>query len=422
MNNRSLFIPIFLTVFIDMLGVGIIIPVLPALFFDPQSMAFAVDQSHEYRSFLYGLLLASYPFMQFFGAPILGTLSDRFGRKPMLQLSLVGTMIGYLLFGIAILTKNLELLFFSRMLPGFTGGNIAIIYSAIADISDQESKAKNFGLVGMAFGLGFILGPTLGGVLADPTAISWFTPSTPFWFTAGLALVNIILVQTIFRETLLEARHSTIHLFKGIKNIALSFKAPNLRVIFSVVLLQSLGFTFFTQFFSVLLIDKIGVGMKEIGFLFGYVGLWLVFTQGVVVRYLSKRVSSPVVLRYSMILLTGAIACLLLPTHLWMFFLINPFVAIFHGITSPNITAVVSSQAAPNQQGEILGINQSMISVGQMLPAMIGGWLNAMNVHFPLVASAGLMLSAWLVYILLFFPGKKSMKKDLALDLKEGPG
>lgn len=404
MSNRALFLPIFLTIFIDMLGVGIIIPVLPALFFDADSLIFAAEAGESRRAMYYGLLLASYPFMQFFGAPILGALSDRYGRKPMLQLSLAGTCLGYVLFGTAILTGHLGLLFFSRMLPGFTGGNIAIVYSAIADVSEEGARARNFGLVGMAFGLGFILGPTLGGILADPSVLSWFTPSTPFWFTAALTLVNILLVQFFFRETLVERGAGRIHLFRGMINIVTTFRAPHLRVIFSVVLLQALGFTFFTQFFSVLLIGKIGAGMKEIGFLFGYVGLWLVFTQGVIVRRLSIRMGSARVLQYSMPLLGMAIAALLLPDALWMFYFINPLVAIFHGITSPNLTAVVSGQAAREQQGEMLGINQSMISVGQMLPAVMGGWLAARDVQWPIMAASVFIFAAWLLYLLVFRP------------------
>jgi DHA1 family tetracycline resistance protein-like MFS transporter len=404
LSLRSPFAPIFLTIFIDMLGVGIIIPVLPALFFEEGTMLLGPELSYQRRSLLYGLLLASYPFMQFFGAPVLGSLSDRFGRKPMLQISLVGTCVGYFIFGQAILHAHIGWLFFSRMLPGFTGGNIAIVYSAIADVSEESAKAKNFGLVGVAFGLGFILGPTLGGVLADPGVVAWFSPSTPFWFTAALTIVNFILVQGWFRETLQYRRATRIHPFKGLVNIATSMRAPNLRIIFLVVLFQALGFTFFTQFFSVLLIEKIGAGLRDIGFLFGYVGVWLVFTQGVVVRLLSRRVASHVVLKYSMVLLSTAILTLTLPSQLWLFYLINPVVAIFHGITSPNLTAVVSAQAARDQQGEILGINQSMISIGLMLPALIGSWLNTYNVHLPILASSVFILTAWAIYLFVFVP------------------
>ncbi|MEZ5030224.1 MAG: MFS transporter [Saprospiraceae bacterium] len=407
LSSRNVILPIFLTVFIDMLGVGIIIPVLPALFFEQESMIFSPDVTFQTRSLLYGLLLASYPFMQFFGAPILGTLSDRHGRKPLLQISLAGTFLGYLVFGYAVASQNIPLLFISRMLPGFTGGNISIVFSAIADVSDDSSKARNFGLVGMAFGLGFILGPTLGGILADPTMVSWFTPATPFLFTAGLTLINILLVQYNFKETLVERRQAAVNIFKGVGNIARSFRAPNLRVIFTVVLFTSLGFTFFTQFFSVLLIEKIGVRIKDVGLLFGWIGLWLVITQGVTVRILSRKYASATVLRVSLLMLSIAVAAVMLPSALWMFYLVNPFIATFQGITSPNLTAVVSSQVARDQQGEILGINQSMQSLGQILPALIGSYLNTIDVHVPLMAASGFILLGWIVYMLVFQPRQK---------------
>ena len=160
---------VFITVFIDMLGIGIIIPITPNLFLNPAQSILPPEFSEHSRNILYGFFAATYPFFQFFGAPILGTLADRFGRRKILQISLVGTFIGYVLFAFAIQSKLIWLLFLSRARPGCTGGNISIALAALADVSKPEEKAKNFGLVGMAFGLGFILGPTLGGILSSMT-------------------------------------------------------------------------------------------------------------------------------------------------------------------------------------------------------------------------------------------------------------
>ncbi len=393
---------IFLTIFIDMLGIGVVVPVLPALFFEPDTPLFGPEWSAQERSICYGLLLAAYPVFQFFGAPMLGALSDRFGRKPMLMGSLAGTFIGYLIFAFAVKENNLLLLFLSRMLPGFTGGNISIVFSSIADISDPSSRARNFGLVGMAFGLGFILGPTIGGILADSSTVSWFDAATPFYFTALLTLLNILLVQFRFGETLATRRDASVSLFTGFQNIARSFADPGLRGIFSVVLLLSLGFTFFTQFFSVLLIEKFGLSEKNIGFLFGWIGLWLVFTQGFTVRLLSRRFESARILRWSIFFLSLALTSLLLPNQSWMFFLLNPMIATFQGITAPNLTATVSNQAGPQRQGEILGINQSMQSLGQAIPPIIGGYLHAINGYLPLITAALLTFVGWLSYLLVF--------------------
>lgn len=395
-----------------MLGVGIIIPVIPAIFSENGSF-FSTNVSTSQVAIYYGLLVASYPLMQLFGAPILGTFSDKYGRKPILTIALIGTLIGYLLFAYSIVTKNLPLMFFSRMLPGFTGGNISIIMSAISDISTDDARTRNFGLVGMAFGIGFILGPTTGGVLADSSVVSWFNHSVPFLFTAILTLINIILVQFIFQETLKVKKEGTVNIFKGILNIGKSFKIPNLRGIFTVVLLFSIGFTFFTQFFSVYLFEKFSWSEKSVGLLYGWVGIWLAITQGLIVRKLSFKYKPKSLLFKSMPIVAVGICLLLLPTAGWLFFVINPIIAIGIGITSPNLTTIVSQQAAKNQQGEILGINQSMQSLGNIIPGILGGFIAAQfGIAATLVASGVMIVIAWLVYVFLF-SGNHSKVEDL---------
>lgn len=401
MSKRSPLAPIFLTVFLDMLGVGIIIPVLPALFISEETSFLPIATGLTDRSLLYGYLIAIYPMMQFFGAPVLGALSDRYGRRPMLMISLLGTLVGYLLFGWAIMLKNLPLLFLSRALPGFTGGNISIVYSAISDLTVKtpETRPKYFGLVGMAFGLGFILGPALGGLLADNSVLSWFDHSTPFWFTAALTLVNIVLLWRFFPETLAEKRETPVRLLSGLRNIRKAFASPNLRGIFQVSLLMSLGFSFFTQFFAVYLMQRFGLLEKDIGLVFAYVGVWLVFTQGFTVRQLSKKVPPHQILKFSLLLLSFSVPLILLFDSPWAILWINPMIATFQGVTSPNLTTVVSAQASAQEQGEILGMNQSMISVGQMVPPLIAGYLNSLNGAYPMLAAGITIFLGWIVYI-----------------------
>jgi MFS transporter, DHA1 family, tetracycline resistance protein len=385
-----------------MLGVGIIIPVLPALFFNAESSILPAEMLDPQRKILYGYLIACYPIMQFFGAPILGALSDRFGRKPLLMLSLLGTLIGYILFGYAILTENLVLLFASRMLPGFTGGNISIVFSALADIATPETRPKYFGLVGAAFGLGFILGPAIGGLLADQTLVSWFTHSTPFWFTAILTGINILLVHFIFKETLATRRNTPLSLFSGFKNVQKAFSSANLRVILCVTLLVSLGFSFFSQFFSVYCISKWQTPTKMLGLTFAWVGIWLVFTQAILVRKLSTKYKSDKILKWSLLLLGIAVGLVLIPPSLTWVWAVNPFIAMFQGMSAPNLTTLVSAQADQTQQGEIMGINQSMNSVGQAIPPIIAGYLASQNVSFPMLAASFFILLAWLIFIIFF--------------------
>ena len=178
---------VLFTVFVDLLGVGILIPVIPQLMANPGSNYYLFPEntpaSHGY--IVLGFLVAIFPLMQFIATPILGQLSDKFGRKKILAISLAGTSMSYVLFAIGIMTKNIPLLFLSRGFDGITGGNIAVAQAAVADVTPPEKRARNFGLIGAVFGFGFIIGPYIGGKLSDPSIISWFNATTPFFFATS---------------------------------------------------------------------------------------------------------------------------------------------------------------------------------------------------------------------------------------------
>ncbi len=291
---------IFATVLIDLIGYGVLIPVIPLLLADPQSSFYllSVNQSLDFGYFLLGLLLSTYPLFQFFSAPILGQLSDKYGRKAILQLSLLGTFLSYIIFAIGIITRNLPLLFFARAFDGLTGGNISVAQAAIADVTPPQHRAKNFGLIGAAFGLGFILGPFIGGKLSDPNVVSFFNAATPFWFAAVLALLNSLSIYFFFSEThLTRNRRLVINWGQSLKNISKAFSLPGIKVLFGVNFLYILGFTFFTSFLSVFLISKLSLSQGQIGDLFSYIGLWIVITQGLIIRRLS--LSGRQILNYS---------------------------------------------------------------------------------------------------------------------------
>ncbi|MFH2021022.1 MAG: MFS transporter [archaeon] len=407
-TSKASLLTVFITVFIDMLGVGLVIPVFGHLFLDSNGILPPGFELAK-RTVLLGLLIASYPLAQFFGAPILGALSDRYGRKKILLISLVGTFIGYIVFAYGILTKNLGLLFISRSLDGFTGGNISTILSALADLSDPKEKAKNFGLVGMAFGLGFILGPFIGGKLADPTIISWFNNSTPFFFAALICLINIFMVILFFVETSNTRTHTNISIFTGFRNIRKALEMENLRTMFIVVFIMTFGFNFFTQFFQVFLIEKFSYSQSQIGNLFGYMGLWIAFTQGILTRKISKFASPEKVLKYSLFMLAIALPFLLVPSKAIYLFMIIPFISMSNGLTMPNQTAVVSNLSARDSQGEILGINQSIQSLGMAMPPLIAGFVISFNRNLPILISSASIFIAWLIFVFVFKGGKKEV-------------
>lgn len=401
--NKSI-IPIFLTVFLDLLGVGIVIPIAAPLLFNPENGIFEANMPFNSRSIILGFLLASYAIAQFFGAPILGTLADKYGRKKLLTLSLIGTFVGYLIFAWGIYAKSIELLFLGRVLDGFTGGNIAIAMSAISDVSDKESRAKNFGLIGMSFGLGFILGPYIGGKLADASLVSWFSYLTPYLFAALLSLFNIVLVFFYFKETLVEMRNPKINLFTGFHNLQKAFSSPNLRIIFSVVFLISLGFNFYTQFFQVFMIGKFHYSASDIADLFAYLGIWIALVQGTLTRVMTKYLSSARIIAIFTLVLGISLVLLLVPEKSIYIYYILPFMAIGQGLVAPNTNALVSLQASSSEQGEILGINQSMQSLAMAVPPIIAGYITTININLPILCATGFIFMAWIIFVAFYKP------------------
>ena len=386
---------------------------MPAVLLDPTSQVLPFSYDFSTRTLIYGFLIASYPLAQFFGAPILGTLADQYGRKKLLSVSLIGTMLGYVLFALGIVYNDIYLLFIGRILDGFTGGNISIAQSAIADISTPETKSRNFGLIGMAFGLGFIIGPYIGGKLADPSIVSWFTYATPFWLSVILTLINIILVLWYFPETLIKARKVKVSAFTGIINIKKAFAYKDLRTMFFVGFLLTVGFNFFTQFFQVFLIGKFHFDQSQIGDLFAFMGIWIAIAQGVILRPLSKKYKPKSILSISIILLALSFPLLLLPNKSFGIYLIVPFISIFQGLTQPNSTAIISNLASSDKQGEILGINQSIMSLAQAVPPIIAGFVTSISINLPTLFAAGSTIVAWLIFRLFFIKQQEIKNIDI---------
>jgi DHA1 family tetracycline resistance protein-like MFS transporter len=406
--------PIIAIVFIDLVGLGIVIPIFAPLLLDMhQTGILPPSYGVATRNIILGFLLACYPLAQFFGAPILGGLSDRVGRKPIFLASLGGIFAGYLMTAIGIITASLPVMFLGRILSGFTGGSLSVAYSAIADISDERTKARNFGLVGMMFGLGFIIGPFLGGILSNPEISSSFNYATPFLFSAALALANVVLIYFQFEETLKTRIHRKISILTGFINIRKAFDMENLRVIFMVIFLLSFGFSFFTQFFQVFLIDKFQFTQSDIGNLFAYMGLCIALTQGFIVRPLSFKFSSVKILRFSTLLLGLTFPFLLLPDKAAYLYLVIPFIAIWNGLTMPNYNAVVSNLADQESQGEILGINQSIQSLAHALPPILAGFAATISVNLPILIAGAMSVLAWLTFVLFFEEEKKTLFHEI---------
>jgi MFS transporter, DHA1 family, tetracycline resistance protein len=415
-KGRSPLLAIFLTIFIDLIGFSILIPVFPLLIGTAQSQAYRVTPlswSPASGLIMLGWLQAIYPLCIFLAAPILGQLSDRVGRRPVLALSIAGTSIGYIIFAVGISTKNLPLLFFGRALDGITGGNLAVAQAAIGDVSTNENRAKNFGLIGAAFGLGFILGPYIGGRLSAPgvsfyglfTTPKWFGATTPFWFAAALAGLNALFVFLTLPETLTHRSDRKVTLSASVRNVASGFASERLRIVLSTGFLWTCGFTFFTTFFGIYVANKFGFSQSKTGDFFAIVGIFIAITQGAIVGVIAKKMQDYRVLRFAILLQAAALVGYFAVTKSVLLYACIPGLALFQGLTQANLSSLVSRSAELGRQGEAMGIYSSVSSLAQVPAAILVGYIaGSASSNTPLVVAAALTALAGFLFIVLFRP------------------
>lgn len=417
MRRKNPLLAVFSTVLIDMLGFGILIPVFPLLI-SPGSPFRVTPETWSFTKglIMLGWLQGVYPLCIFLAAPILGQLSDRHGRRPVLALSIFGTAIGYFMFAVGIVTANIPLLFASRALDGLTGGNLAVANAAIGDISTNENRAKNFGVLGAAFGIGFVVGPYIGGKLSTPHVSfyglfdtpGWFGATTPFWFAGGLSLLNCLLIVTTLPETLVtKVEGGRIALGQALHNVKAGFTSDRLRIVLLSMFLFSGGFTFFTSFFGVYLRNNFGFNASKTGDYFAYVGIFIAVSQAVIVRKVAPHLPDWKVLRFSMFGTAAVLAIFFFApagNDLWVYLPV-PFFAAFNGLSMANSQSLVSRSAEFGKQGEAMGISSSVSSLAQVPASVLVGYITSgITSAQPLIVASLCITAGGLVFLFLFKP------------------
>lgn len=392
---------VFSVVLLDLLGFGIIVPVIAPLFVS-DGATFGLSLSLNTREIMLGCMIAVYPLMQFFSAPFLGAIADRHGRRKLLMVCLAATVVDYILCAIAIVTNQFWLLLVSRGIAGFLGGNIAIARAVIADVSTEKTKAKNFGIIGIAVGVGFIIGPFLGSIFSDASLVSWFTFATPFWLSAILAAGSLVVVWLHLPETLRTPVKQKVTLLTGPRHIAHAFRLPMLRSLFSTAFLQLFGFAIYTQFFQVFFIQRFNPTQLAIGLAIGYIGLLVVIAQGVLNPLCVRFVGERRLVMWSLAALAVSIAGVAISYSQPLLFTYLGISALASGFIYPNITALVSNSAAATNQGEIMGLYQSIESLAQAIGPFVAGFVAAYGEGMPLFLAAASVALAWYVCSFLF--------------------
>lgn len=398
-------ISVFLAIFIDTLGVGILIPIFPLLLFHSTFRLLPDTWTISSEMILFGWLMATFSISQFLFTPLLGHLSDKFGRKRIIILSITGTGFSYFLCAVAIATKNIPLLFFSRITDGITGASLGLIKTVIADISYAENRAKNYSIIGLASGFGFVLGPMIGGTLSDYQLFKWFTPALPFYFAGVLSILNVILVIKFLPETLKLKKNSFININQSIKNMSAVLFMPGLGSIISSLFLLYFGYTFFTTFLSIVLVYKYNATQSDLGSYFAYNGIMIVLAN-FLVRKVAKYAIDYKILRFSIFCIAACIlAYLVIPKNqTWLLFLISPFLAVFYALTTSFNSSLIVRITPVNIRGEVMGIVTSFISMANAIPLVIAGYIGSINLILPIIVGGSICLFSGICFWLYFKP------------------
>ncbi len=376
------------TVFIDIIGLGIIIPVLPFYV-----QGFGVSDS------IVTILFAVYALLSFLSAPLLGSLSDKIGRRPVLLISIASSALGWLIFASA---KSIWVLFVGRIIDGLAAGNITSAQSALADIakSDKE-RTLNMGLFGALFGIGFIIGPALGGLLSK------ISTTTPFWFVGILALSNVIFAYFFFPETHPQKDKTKKISYNPFTSIIDGFALPDMRKVFATWFIFGIALSLQQSSFSLYLARTFGMSSFVIGIIFGGIGVLILLNQLVLLKRLWLKIGSSQKISQLMFIVFG-VGMLFQSIPLMTALIIGLIGTTIGQGTIRALYGGIIANASEEKRGEYLGISSSLMSLSMVIGPFLATFFITDNPSIPIIMSGILGIFAFLIN----FEWKKQKKSN----------
>jgi len=349
---------IFMIQFTEVLGFSSVMPIIPFL-----------GVSLGLNAFQVGLILSLFSLCQLFASPITGKLSDRFGRKPLLLFSQTSTLIGFFLLGIA---NNVWILVLARLVDGLLGSNMTVSQAYISDVTNPKYRTKTYSYSSAVFGAGLIFGPVIGGLL------STINFSVPMFFAAGVSLLSIILVLIFLPESL-KNKENKINFNFGdiipIKEAKRFFKSVKIRSILVIIFVYNFGFFLFISTFALFAEKQINVGVQEVSFYMAWLGVLRVIFQTALINPLLKKLSENTTLRLGIFAMIFTMVFLIFPSSYWIVYLPISFLAFGTGVARPILTSKLTKTVEKEETGSLLGVNNALTSIGQIITPILGGFI-----------------------------------------------
>ncbi|PHM36277.1 multidrug transporter [Xenorhabdus mauleonii] len=388
-----------LVALLDFVGLGMVVAIFPHMMISDAASLFPDGWGHQEKVIMLGVFLAIYPLGQFFGASILGKMSDIYGRRRMMLMTIAGTAVAFAISGYAVVETSAVLLLFSRLLAGMMAGNVAIAQASMADISAPGNKTKNLSMIQTALGLAWVIGPPIGGWLTDFSLGQFNGYMTPFVIMAAIFILLFIYTLVAYPDTLEKHTQEKINVFSGLKQIAKAYSHTELRMAFTIWTVFVAGWWLFESFLPAYLLDIYSFSSFQIGSFLASMGATYALFQYFVVRHVAKVAKPENMVRYSLVVSSLAIMAIsMINNVIYLHILITLFVTSM-GFALTGLISSISNLAPENEQGEIMGSISSIQALATLIVMFLGGFLDTTDIRVTVVGGGLLLLISWLLFV-----------------------
>ncbi len=386
--------PLFLAILIDGMGLGIIFPILTALIIDPNVSILPTDTSSVMRNLYYGFAISSFMVAWFFGAAMLGDLSDMIGRKKSLMISLTGSAVGFFLTAVGVITHMYWILVLGRLIDGFTAGSQSIAQAGIVDISGAEDRTRFLGYILFASSLGFIFGPICGGFLSDPSIVSWFSFSIPFYFSGGLAVLNVLLIYFFYHDLQVPHRRMELNFGHALSLFTSAFKHPQIRRLSVILLVLMLGWSSYYTFVSLYLLNKFHYTPTEISEYLALGAVGFAIGTAYLINVLTSVLSHSQIIVLGLLLAITGLGLTITTSNIPMLWSMAILMCCGIAIAYTALLSMFSNEVSESEQGWVMGITQAIGAFAFGLTGFVEAFVSNFALEATMIVSLILLIAA----------------------------